>query len=114
MPGFDDRLRRDLERMAEPADPSGAFEHIIERRIRRHIARRLQAAALIVVVVVGTVGGTVALGKVFHSNQSIAPGGPTNGRIAFLSDRDFGETGLTLYSMNPDGTALTPLTQDPM
>jgi Tol biopolymer transport system component len=100
--------------MAELADPSGVFEHVIERKIRRHIVRRLQVAALIVVVVVGTVGGTVALGKVFHSNQSITPGGPTNGRIAFLSDRDFGEAGLALYSMNPDGTALTRLTQDPM
>jgi hypothetical protein len=75
VPGFDDRLRRELGRIAEPDDPSGAFEKVMERKIRRRIARRLQVAALVVVVVAGTIGGTFALGKVFHSNRSVTPSG---------------------------------------
>ena len=62
MPGPDDRLRSAMERLAAPADPSGAYERIVEKKVRRRIMRRLQIVALAFVVLAGTVGGTFALG----------------------------------------------------
>jgi Tol biopolymer transport system component len=93
LPGFDDRLRQNLERLAPPADPSGAFDRVLEKKIRRRIARRAQAAGLAVAVVAATVGGTFALTRIFRSNGSpVRPGGisPTpvpvaNGLIAYAS-----------------------------
>ena len=82
MPGFDDNLRRELGRLAEPGDPSGAFEKVMERKIRRRIARRLQVTALVVVVVAGTIGGSYGLFKVFrvvgsHWTPGTSTTGPT-------------------------------------
>ncbi len=73
MPTDDDDLIRDrLRRAAEPADPSGAYERILERRVRRRIWNRARVVTVAVAVVVATVGGTVALASVFRS----APVGP--------------------------------------
>lgn len=66
MPGFDDRLSRELDRAARPADPGGAFEAIERRLARRHRLRRMQAAALTVVVLAGTVGGVLVLERAFR------------------------------------------------
>jgi Tol biopolymer transport system component len=113
VPGFDDSLRRELARLAEPGDPSGAFERVLERKIRRRIARKLQVAALVVVVVAGTIGGTFGLAWVFRGRPaSERPGAslPGNRKIAFASDRDGNNE---IYVMNPDGTESARLTDDP-
>jgi hypothetical protein len=69
--GIDDRLRRGLERLARPADPSGAFDGILEKRARgQH--RRVQVIALTVAVVIGTAGATYGLARVFGVGE---PGG---------------------------------------
>jgi len=70
--GIDDRLRRDLERLARPADPAGAFDGILEKRARARSARRLQLVALTVAVVIGTAGATFGLARVFGVGE---PGG---------------------------------------
>jgi hypothetical protein len=75
MPGFDDRLRRDLKRLAEPADPVGAFEGVTQRKMRRRTLRRVQVASLIVVVLAGTIAGTFALSRVFRGRGAVTPGG---------------------------------------
>lgn len=65
MPGIDDRLRSELERMARPADPSGAYERIDRRRARRRLDHRLASGALAVSVVAVTIVGTSTLYRAF-------------------------------------------------
>jgi TolB protein len=116
LPGPDDQLRSALERLAPPADPAGAYERIVEKKIRRRIYRKLQAAALTVVVLAGTAGGTVALTRAFRPDavkHVIAPLHPRkltgNGEIAFVSAQ---EAGGRIYAITPDGTKLQALTAD--
>ena len=73
MPGFDDRLTRELERAArpEPASPN-VIREVDRRRGRRTIVRKAQTVGLAIVVVVGTGAGVVALDHVFRSNPSPA------------------------------------------
>jgi len=71
---LDDRLRRDLERAARPADPAGVYEELIRRRERRRIAHRIEATALAVAVVAGTIAGTYALSRVFWADTTTAGG----------------------------------------
>jgi hypothetical protein len=72
---LDDRLRRDLERAARPADPAGVYEELIRRRERRRIAHRIEATALAVAVVAATIAGTYALSRVFWADTTTAGGG---------------------------------------
>lgn len=74
MTRLDDRLRRDLERAARPADPAGVYEELIRRRERRRILRRIEATALAVAVVAGTIAGTYGLSRVFWADTT-TPGG---------------------------------------
>jgi hypothetical protein len=118
MPGFDDRLKRDLERMAEPADPAGAFEHVMERKTRRRILRKAQVVGLVVVVLAGTIGGTFALSRVFHGSGTIAPGGsptstepsataPSPSPSPTPSPSDICKSSLTVVNGDFDGDGLT-------
>ncbi len=72
MARLDDRLRRDLERAARPADPAGVYEELIRRRERRRIVRRIEATALAVAVVAGTLAGTYGLSRVFLADTTTA------------------------------------------
>ena len=67
---LDERLKHELERAGRPADPSGVYEHLIRRRERRRIARKIQVTALAVVVVLGSIGGFAALTRVFRGSQT--------------------------------------------
>jgi hypothetical protein len=71
---LDDRLRRDLERAARPADPASVYEELIRRRERRRIVRRIEATALAVAVVAGTIAGTYGLSRVFRADTTTAGG----------------------------------------
>lgn len=78
MPNDDEDLIRDRIRgAAEPADPSGAYERILERRVRRRIWNRARVVTVAVAVVVATVGGTVALASVFRGTPGTPGSGPT-------------------------------------
>jgi hypothetical protein len=77
LPGPEDRLKGALERLAAPADPSGAYERILEKKVRRRIVRRVELAALALVVLAGTVGGTFALAHVFRTTSKRVPIAPT-------------------------------------
>ena len=110
MARLDDRLRRDLERAARPADPAGVYEDLIRRRERRRIARKVQAGALAFVVIAGTVAGVYGLSRVFRAGpgEHVRPAGPQNGSIVFSN---IGQDGHDhLFTINPDGTGLTQLT----
>jgi hypothetical protein len=73
LPDLDDGIRRELEALAVPGDPSGAMDRVIRAKRRLAVRRRLQAAALTVVVIAGTAGGVLALGRAFRM-----PGVPGN------------------------------------
>jgi Tol biopolymer transport system component len=107
LPGPEERIKLALERIAEPADPEGAMAAVARRRGRRRLVRRVQMAALVVAVLAGTAGGGYALLKVFGARGHTRPGSslPANGRIAFVeADR--------IYTMNPDGTGRTQLSDE--
>ncbi len=74
MPGIDERLKHELERLAAPADPSRAFERVARKHARRRVARRLQTGALVVAVLALTVAGTYGLMRVFGVGSSTTPG----------------------------------------
>jgi dipeptidyl aminopeptidase/acylaminoacyl peptidase len=115
VPGIDDRLRRDLDRLAGRGDPAGAFERVSARRRRRGLVRRAQVAGLAVAVLTAIAGGTWALARAFRFREEPAPAAPQlpltgNGKIAFVSDRDGNQE---IYTMNPDGTGARRLTDHP-
>ena len=91
MARLDDRLREDLERAARPADPSGLYEDLIRRRERRLVRRRVQAGALALVVLVGTVAGVAGLSRVFREGEPapvltpVAPRPMENGLLAYTT-----------------------------
>ncbi len=110
MARLDERLRRDLERAARPADPSGVYDELIRRREHRRIARRIQAGALALVVIAGTVAGVYGLSQVFRAGpgEQVTPAGPRNGSIVFSNMGADGHD--HLFTIDPDGTGLTQLT----
>ena len=113
MARLDDRLRRDLERAARPADPSGVYESLIRRRERRRISRKVQAGALAFVVIAGTAAGVYGLSRVFPGGSE-TPGDagsvPSNGIIVF--SRDIRGKGEHLFAASPDGSDVRRLTPD--
>ncbi len=106
----DDRLRAELRRLS-PADPSGAFGRVVEKRVRRQILRKVRFMSLAIVVILGSISGFYGLTKVFRSGGEPAPLGSSvsNGLLALsLSDSD--RTGSHLVTLAPDGSALQRLT----
>jgi dipeptidyl aminopeptidase/acylaminoacyl peptidase len=108
MAKLDERLRADLERIAEPADPTGVIDRVIRRVDRLRFRRRVRAALLTLVVVAGSTGGVVVLSRVFATGDGALPGTlplpiepHTNGRIAFAVN---GRDGMSLETIRPDGS----------
>lgn len=58
---LDERLHRELERSARPADPTGVYERLIRRREQRRIARRLEAGGVAFAVFAASLWGVLAL-----------------------------------------------------
>jgi hypothetical protein len=111
---LDERLGRELEDSARPADPSGVYEELIRRRERRRLLRRVEAAAVAVVVVVGSMGTFSALTRIFRGPPAPEIGTPSaaSGEIVFSVPLE-GE-GVALMSVLPDGTGLRRLTPEGM
>lgn len=94
---LDERLHRELERAARPADPSGIYEDLLRRRGRRQVAHRVGRGLLVVAVVAGSVAGVYGLGRVF------APG--SSGSAA-------GAGGVIMFTGRAPGSAFGLLTVD--
>jgi Tol biopolymer transport system component len=102
---FDDRLAKELERAATPAEPTDVFEEIERRRGRRVAVRRIETALLAAVVFAGSIGGVLVLNRAFHGEgATTTPALPPaqNGLIVV----SFGDDGGThLYLQDPDDTS---------
>ena len=110
---LDERLRRELDGAAQPADPSGVYDNLIRRRERRRITRKAQTGVLTVVVVIGSLAGFYALTRVFGSGTRIGSPAPPNGAIAFVvygpSEDPSIPAGSTIFAVNPDGSGRVEL-----
>jgi hypothetical protein len=109
MSRLDDRLTRELERAARPANPSAVFERVDRKRARRAVVRRLQAGGLVVVVLAGTIGGFALLSRAFREPTTVIGGEPRvrNGSIVYSQVRNAGQP---LWVVQPDGTGARQLT----
>jgi hypothetical protein len=105
---LDERLRRELDRAAQPADPSGLYEHLIRRRERRRLARKVQSGLLAMAVIAGSVAGVYGLSKVFgERGRDAAAPMVVNGRIAYVSHvetTDDRKLVSVIWSIEPDGS----------
>jgi TolB protein len=123
MPDLDEYLRNELRRTVRPVDVNDLSSKIDVRRTRRARLRRVQAVALAIVVVAGTLGGVAVLSSVFRT-ASPGPVGDAspfpivpkvNGVIVAAQQSDGGH--LELVSVNPDGSQRqvipTGITGDP-
>jgi hypothetical protein len=66
---FDEQMRRLVERLADEVDTGGVLDAVQRRVRRRRAQRRVQVAALTLVVVAGTGVGTWGLWRVFSTVQ---------------------------------------------
>jgi WD40 repeat protein len=106
--GVDERLREGLSRIPV-ADPSGVYERVVEKKIRRRVMRSIQTTALALGVVVGSLVGVVGLARVFEPAPQRTPFSVTpssNGRIAYVVpvESEDGSMGHTVFSADPDGS----------
>ncbi len=101
MSRLDDLLREELRRLAPRPGEEDPFERVHRRRRRRRVVRRIQAGALAVAVVAGTIGGTYALARIFATSRTQpATPGPGNGLIVFSARS---ERGVHLLAISPEG-----------
>ncbi len=107
MSRFDDRLTRELERVARPAETTDVFDEIDRRRGRRAAVRRVQTALLATVVFAGSIGGVLVLNRAFRGEGGTAPAiSPGQNGLIVVS---FGDDGGThLYLQNPDDPSWDP------
>src|SRR4029453_221971 len=126
LPGIDEKLTRELHRLGESGalgdgwDPEQAFERIADRKTRRRTFRRMEAASLVVVVLLATVAGSYGLWKILGVGRATRPHpatsvqGPTNGKIAFVRSHEIanGRSVAAVFAMNADGSGLVKLSAD--
>jgi hypothetical protein len=111
MPDLDEFLRNELRRTVRPVDVNDVSSKIDDRRTRRARLRKVQAVALTVVVLAGTVGGVAMLSSVFREPGPGVGSTPDvrNGLIVYSDIRNAGQH---LWVVNPDGTGARQLTTD--
>ena len=111
MPDLDEYLRNELRRTVRPVDLNDVSSKIDDRRTRRSRLRKVQAVALTVVVLAGTVGGVAMLSSVFREPAPGVGSVPdvSNGLIVYSEIRNAGQH---LWVVNPDGTGARQLTTD--
>jgi TolB protein len=110
--GVDERLSEGLSRIP-PADPGGAYERVVEKKVRRRVARKLEAAGLALVVIAGTVAGSFALYRAFEGVGDDVAAAGANGRIAYVDYYGSHEDGTwsdwRIFTMEPDGSDVTEI-----
>lgn len=116
MTRLDERLRRELERAGRPADPTGVYEHLIRRRERRRIVRRVEAGVLALAVSVGSAVGIWALTRGAQGGTPATPGpgseiaaALSDGRLVLISAEDG-----SVRSTIPAGQLSSPMIHEPL
>ena len=112
MSKVDDELTRRFRRAERPVGSEDPYEGVARRRRRRRTLQRLEAGALAVAVVTGTVAGFVALRAAFREDGARDVGDaplPGNGLIVFERWDPDGERS-HLFTMQPDATEVRQLT----
>jgi hypothetical protein len=74
MSRVDERIKQDLAGLTRPVRTDGVLERLVARKARRRTVRRLQNVTLVVLVLAGTVLGTIVLTRVFAHPDGQAPG----------------------------------------
>lgn len=112
METLDERLRRELQRLSPPGDPSGVVDHVLRKAARRHTRRGAGIALLALSVIAGSVGGFYALSRVFgRADQPISgSAATTNGAIALSLHSESTTQPQRIALLDPDGTGLRFLT----
>lgn len=67
--GVEDRLQEGLSRIP-PADPGGAYERVVEKKVRRRVVRRVQTIAFAAAVFAGTALGFALLVRPFDMSRT--------------------------------------------
>jgi hypothetical protein len=70
---LDDRVHRELERAARPADPSGVYEELVRRHERRRLRHRMQAGTLALALFGATIGGFLLLAQLAPGSEPAPP-----------------------------------------
>src|SRR5918996_1460826 len=112
MSKVDEELSRRFHRAERPEVAGGDFAGVAARPLPRRIGHRVQAGALAIVVVAGTVGGFVALREAFGEGEEKDVGTaplPANGQIVFSKEDE--DDRLEIFASQPDGTGLRQLTE---
>jgi Tol biopolymer transport system component len=117
---LEERLRRALQHLSPPGDPSGVVDRVLRRGARRHARRSAGIVLLTVSVIVGSIGGFYALSRVFLPPQRNVASGSTNGLIVFSDIRiaGFDEDGANvvddwrLYTLDPIDGRVTRIGPD--
>jgi Lipoprotein LpqB beta-propeller domain/WD40-like Beta Propeller Repeat len=114
MSKVDDELSRRLQRAERPVEGGVLFEGLRQRRTHREHVRKAQASALAFAVLVGTVGGFVALRSAFLGDGRTTgdPGAPlaSSGEIVFSRRGD--DDRFHLFAARPDGSGVRQITDD--
>lgn len=108
MTRLDEQLRRELDRIAEPADPARVTEAVLRRVGRAEAMRRVKVGALAVAVAMASVAGFLGLTRVFGGRESrqAAATLAANGPITFV-EHD-GRTS-SISTIEPDGSGRVKL-----
>jgi hypothetical protein len=119
VPGFDDKLTRELERAVRPAapDPVRTFEDVTRRRAHRTLIRKVQVVIVVVAILVGTAGAFVVLDDRFEGNQPVStdtvapPASPSASMLQWRQVVSVGVTGMNL-TCEPRACSETDLAPD--
>ncbi|MGZ8610201.1 MAG: TolB family protein [Actinomycetota bacterium] len=116
MASLDDRLREELQRSLRPADPIELYEDLSTRHGRRRVARKIGAAALVVVVLGLAAGGFLYFNDIFRGEPADQMPAPTEPRVVIgRSDLQIFEKGgsnssrFEIWSVATDGSDPRPL-----
>lgn len=109
---LEEQLRRELQRLSPPGDPSGVVDHVLRKAARRHARRGAGIVLLTMSVIAGSVVGFYALTQVFETSprRDIAAPSASNGMIVFERGAPTGDEGSHLWIANPDGSDEQQLT----
>jgi hypothetical protein len=106
MPTLDETMRDALRRRTPTRDPGEVFDHLVARRRRRTVARKVGTIGLVIAVLGGTAGAFALLGRAFGTDPTpLSAPTPDNGALVVSLQN---EDGFFLYVLPPEKQDLAP------